>query len=335
MRVNRDQVIEELHLTAFGAKGWLGNDNLSCPDCKGKGKFGIMLKESNGVAHCFFCDYAVNISIFLKTIGRSDLVEYEQTVSIKTKLKLLNEEPEEQEELPEVILPKGYTRIAFDPYLKERNFKSYQYEQFEVGVTNHFLEKRLDNYLIFVIRQQGKTVGWLARSKYDYNWHKENLEAYKEGRARLKLRYMNSTGTDFGRILGGFDELTEKTHTVIIVEGLFDKTNVSSLLKTNKSEELKVVCTFGNKVSKAQLDLLRTTKVKKVILMYDAETMKQSKQYSMELSRWFGSYVCELTDPDIDPGNITEKLLSELLLNAKNFIYFYTQKLNSKIKNNG
>jgi hypothetical protein len=242
-------------------------------------------------------------------------------------LKFIKKEDQENEELVECKLPKGYNRIYFDSYLRERNFKTYQYDQFEVGITNNFLEKRLHNYLIFVLKQEGKMVGWLARSKYSKEWHKKNLEDYKSGICRLVLRYENSKGTDFDKILGGFDEITDNTVTVILVEGLFDKTNTSNILQTNKSEELKVCFTFGNKVSDNQIKLLRKTKVKNIILMYDSNTIKQSRKYSMELSKYFNVEVCSINDPEIDPGNADKNFIYNLLDNSKNFLYFYNSKL--------
>jgi 5S rRNA maturation endonuclease (ribonuclease M5) len=238
----------------------------------------------------------------------------------------------EEEELPEVQLPKGYERVYFDEYLRDRNFKSYQYDQFEVGITKHFLERRLHNYLIFVLKQKGKIVGWLARSKYSKEWHKDNLEKSKLDECKLKLRYMNSTGTDFEKILGGFDEITENTHTVIAVEGMFDKTNISNLMQTRQSEDLKVIFTFGDKFSDHQIKLLRTTNVERVILMYDSNTIGQSKRYSMELSKYFDTQVCCIEDESVDPGNMTAEYLQKLLGNMKNFLYFYSSKIETKIK---
>ena len=109
----------------------------------------------------------------------------------------------------------------------------------------------------------------------------------------LQIRYRNSEGTDFSKLLGGFDEITENTREVIIVEGIFDQTNISNLLETETDDYLKVVCSFGNKVSDEQIELLRTTKVKRTILLYDYNTMKQSQTFSTELSKYFDSYVCD------------------------------------------
>lgn len=337
MKVSSEEVIKEFGLSSFGAKGWYTSSELDCPECSRKGKLGLKFTDGLGAVHCFYCDYTEGIIKYLKRVKRTDLISFEQQVTFSKKLRTLKEENEEEIELPEVSLPKGFQRIEFDEYLDNRNFKAHQYEQFEVGVTNNFLVRKLKNYLIFIIKQQGKRVGWLARSKYSYEWHVQNLKDYKEGKCELVLRYINSTKTDFGNLLGGFDEITGNTEELILVEGLFDKTNVSNLLETEKSERLKVLCTFGNKVSDEQIKLLKTTNVRKITLLYDYGTLKQVKQYSTELSRWFDSYACEFPlilderGEPIDPGNVDSKNLNEILSNSKNFLYFYNSKVINKI----
>lgn len=333
MKIAKDDIIDDFKLVAFGAKGWLSNPDLACPECKRTGKFGIKFSDKSGSAHCFFCNYAVGIVNYLKLTGREKYIEYDEQFSTKIKLRALIPEWGEEEELPEVKLPRGYERIGYDPYLKNRNFKAIQYEQFEVGITNHFIEKRLHNYLIFVMIQRGRRVGWIARSKYTYQWHADNLATYKAGKGPLTLRYMNSTGTDFGKILGGFDTIPPDTKEVIIVEGLFDAANVSSLLRTHLSDEVKVVFTFGNKVSDDQQKLLRSTNVKRTIIMYDYGTQDQAKKYAAELSRYFESYACDWPlvrnncGEEIDPGNCDYQLLTDVLSKKVNHIKFYNSKL--------
>lgn len=340
MKVDSDKVIAEFGLIPFGAKGWMKSESVSCPNCHKSGKFGIKFSNNSGAIHCFKCEHSENLIAYLEKIGRKDLIEYERSTSIHNKLiQPIFDKIEVEEELPLVELPKGYERINYDNYLSDRNFKSYQYEQFEVGITNHFLESRLHNYLIFVIKQYGRVVGWLARSKYSKEWHKKNLEDSKAGLCSLRLRYINSTGTDFEKILGGLDEITENTKTVIAVEGLFDKTNVSNLLQLNKEESIKAIFTFGNKFSENQIRLLKKTNVEHVILIYDPGTLDQTQRYSLELSKWFDVEVClidenkKTSDGDsIDPGNIDLKYLLEILTKRQNFLYFYHSVIKTKIK---
>lgn len=329
--VDKGKLISEFNLKPFGSKGWFRSDLLCCPYCGRSDKFGIFFSEGNGVTHCFReCSKNLSLVKYLKQINREEFIIYEQEFSINDKLKpLFGDNKEELKELQEIDLPKGFKRIYSDEYLTERNFTDWQYELFEVGVTDHFLERKLKNYLIFCIKQEGKIVAWLARSKRDKEWHKENLKRSKEGLEKLVLRYKNSPGTDFDRIIGGYDQITDNTHTVFIVEGIFDMTNLSNLLKTYESEEVKVIFTFGNSMSDHQIDLLLKKKIKRVILMYDYGTVRQLKELSLKLSRWYEVDICDIGFEDIDPGNIDKKYLNKLLLNLKNYIYFYSSKLNN------
>jgi 5S rRNA maturation endonuclease (ribonuclease M5) len=162
----------------------------------------------------------------------------------------------------------------------------------------------------------GKLAGWLARSKMSYQWHKENLEQFKLGNGELRLRYENSIGTDFSKILGGYDEIGEETDTVIAVEGLFDKVNVDTQLELNENPNIKCVFTFGNKFSDGQIQLLRKKKsIKSVILMYDPEATLQNKKYSKSLEKYFDAYVARLTKPNIDPGDASREYLMHTLKN--------------------
>jgi len=333
MKINKNQIIAELDLVPFGSKGWMNSPSTPCPVCGKKDKFGILFAGDSGVTHCFYnCGENMSLYNYLKHIGRADLVEYEQEASINSKLPSLISEIEEECELPEIELPKGYRRIWYSRYLSERGFKPYMYDEFEVGETDHFLERRLHNYLIFVLKQKRRVVGWLARSKRSKEWHKHNLENHKLKGELLELRYRNSTGTDFEKILGGLDNITDQTEEVITVEGLFDYVNLSSMLNTHKSDRLKVVFTFGDKFSDYQIKLLRETNVKKVSLMYDYKTIQQSKRYSMELSKYFHVQVCYIDKKDVDPGNIDRDYLQIVLDSRTSAIEFYSSKISSEIK---
>lgn len=335
MKIEFEKIIAEFDLNYFGSKGWMTSRALKCPECGKGGKFGIKYneKDGGGAVHCFKCEHKDSLFSFIKKIGKvEEFVKFEQTFSMTKGLvnPIFEKEPEPEEELPEVALPKGYERVYYDPYLSSRNFRSHQYEQFEVGITNHFIERRWHDKIIFVLKINGRRVGLIARSKLTKEWHEENLEAFKRGEAELVLRYDNSKSTDFDNILGGYDEITPNTHTVIAVEGLLDKTNVSNLLRTNEAEELKVVFTIGNKFSDNQIKLLRKTNVKHVILMYDFGTIISSKRYSMELSKYFEVDVCYIDRKNVDPGNIDNEYLAEVLSKKENFLYFYTSKLGIK-----
>lgn len=67
------------------------------------------------------------------------------------------------------------------------------------------------------------------------------MERAKETGTKPHLRYENSIGTNFTKILGGFDELSSSVKDVIIVEGLFDKVGIDNLLQLWDCNSLKCV----------------------------------------------------------------------------------------------
>ena len=54
-RVDKNEVISELNLSLFGAKGFMQDRNKECPFCNKKGKWGIKFNDAgnNGAFHCF------------------------------------------------------------------------------------------------------------------------------------------------------------------------------------------------------------------------------------------------------------------------------------------
>ena len=329
MPIIPDKIQEELSLKAFGAKGWIKNDKIVCPACGRSGKFGFKLDEKGGGVHCFICDFSQNIYAYLTSIDRKDLISNTREYSSKKELNFnLKHANEDETELSEVKVPHGCKNVLNDAYLNKRGFTENDYKVFKPLYTNSILEKKLHNYTIFQLKQEGRLVGWLARSKYDKEWHEKNLKESKEGKCALQLRYRNSEGTDFSHILGGYDEIIDKTDTVILVEGLFDRVGVNSKLGLDKQEEIKCCFTFGNKVSDQQISLLRNRKnVKNLILLYDYGTIKQSKTYGMKLSKHFNTDVCLIKDSSVDPGDMPLKYLIEVLNNKKDAMNFYVTNL--------
>lgn len=326
--INKEQVIKELGLRKFGHKGWMKSPDLKCPKCGRSDKFGIKFNEKGGgTAHCFYeVGEGMSLYRFLKHIGRDDLIIYEKGLrsidmsleSLKNDEEFIYQEPDTKKE------PKGYKRIFFDDYLDERGFEPEQYNILNVGKSDDYL---LKNYIVFLLKQKGKVVGWLARSKYDKEWHNENLRKFKDGEGSLVLRYRNSSKTDFDRILGGFDEITPNTEEVWIVEGIFDKANLDRLYGLYNNEKVKCLFTFGNRVTDNHLYLLKTTNIKKIVMLYDYGTVKQVKKHSLQLARNFEVWVGEFKTEDIDAGDATKKYMDNIFSNLKNYFYFYTNRL--------
>lgn len=328
--MNKERIIEELSLRPFGAKGWWSSESIHCPNC-GKGdKFGILFTQQGGVTHCFY-ECGKNISLFklLVSIDRKDLIG---SIYIKQKLKqslpsIYEEETETEEaEQIKIRLPIGSKQIQQDAYLDDRNFLPQHYSQFKPSITKIDLSYR--DYYIFSIFMNNQLKGYLSRSKRSKEWHKENLKQHKKDKSvRLVLRYKNSSGTIFEELLGGYDEITEKTETIIIVEGLFDKTGTDKKLDLYKDETIRCVFTFGNSISVGQIQLLRKKKsVKNIIIMYDPETIQQVKSTALIMMKYFNVKVAELSG-ELDPGDATEKEIKRAINNLISPIDYYSKRL--------
>jgi len=329
------KVVEYYKLVPFGSKGWLYNPYFNCtnPSCGKHGKFGFKISEKGGGVHCFKCDHTESIFSFLKGQGKMEFVLFNKETSIKEKLSPIDVDEEHVGvELEPMEMPIGFKRLDHDEYLDGRGFEPWQYKQFEVGFTDSFLEKKLNNYIIFTIRLKGEIVAWLARSKRSKKWHKKNDKQAKKGKCPMVLRYRNSADTEFSNILGGFDEISKKTKRLILVEGLMDKANTDKLMKLNETKKTKCCFTFGNKISDEQIRLIGETNVEEIILMYDCNTIKQIKTYSAKLSQRYKVWIAEITDEEIDPGNMTKEYLDGLLSNLKDFLYFYTSRIEYNLK---
>lgn len=332
MKIDFDKIEKEFSLTNFGQKGWKHNKKMCCPWCGREGKFGFLKVKNSGIVNCFFCEEGkTSLFNYLKQIDRLDLVSSSPEISIESKIVSLKpvEERVEESEIVEVKMPRKTQPLVGDKYLDNRNFLPEHYESFEPSYTEYFLEKKLHNYIIFKIKQEGRLVSWLARSRYDYSWHKENLKKAKLGEESLVLRYRNSDGTEFDKVLGGYDDITSNTTTVILVEGLFDKVGVDSTLQLFDNETVRCCFTFGNKVSENQINLLKKKKgVKSVILLYDYGTIKQSKNYALKLNRHFDTKVA-IPDTEDDPGDMTFDQMISVLSNLQTPIEFYANNLNT------
>jgi len=334
MRIDFDKVREELKLRSFGQKGWLYNKKIPCPFCGREGKFGFLQVGDSGLINCFFCSEKTSLYNYLKLINRIDLVNKEVEVSFSYKMKSIREIKEEADEenstikeLEEIKLPHKIIYIEEDEYLDGRGFLKEHYDLFEPCFTQSILERKLHNYIIFKIKQEGKVVSWLARSRYSYEWHKENLEKSKKNECKLTLRYRNSDGTEFNKILGGYDDITDNTTTIILVEGLFDKVGVDSKMMLYLTEEIRCCFTFGNNISDDQIKLLKKkSNIKNVILFYDYGTISQSKSSSLRLSKNFDTLV-GVPETEEDAGSMNFDDMEKVFNNLKTPMEFYLNNL--------
>ena len=336
MIIDKDEIIAELNLKPFGQKGWLSSKE-PCPFCGKDGKNTLIFTDDghSAVFHCFKCGTKTSIRNYLIKMDRKDLIRNDYQMSKKnTKLTPLIKEEDDIEENVQsnTRLPIGLKPLVNDPYLESRHFLKEHYEEFEPSYTKSVLEETLakHNYIIFKIKEGDRVVAWLARSRYNKTWHDNNRTLFKEGIGKMVLRYMNSQD-GFSHILGGCNFIGPETETVILVEGLFDKVNVDYLINLGFNQEIACCFTFGKKISPGQLNQLRKTNVKTVILMYDEDALRESKETALHLSKFFNVKVCRIKDKDVDPGNMTMQYLQRVLIDMQDPLNFYLNNLDKTI----
>lgn len=321
-KVDVEELKAELNLTPFGAQGWLQNKNEPCAFCGRGGKWGLLLNQMENVMvyHCWYCNTKTSLFNYLKKINRLDLWHSRfQNTAQKDSLPMFKDDDEEEEEteLPDAELPKRLEPIPVDsdPYLKGRGFTEHHYRLFEPSVTNFILERKLRDYIIFKIKMDDRVVAWLARSRKSKEFHIQNLKDVKQGKARLQLRYENSK-TNFRKIVGAYDNITDNTQCVIIVEGLFDYINVDNRLHLQDSEAVRCCFTFGNSISREQVELLkRKPGLKEVVIMYDPDVTENIASAAITVSRSFETWIALLKNKRIDPGDATRQELDDALDN--------------------
>jgi len=311
---------------------WKKTDILAnCPWC-GKREFYVSLDE-NHLFNCVRkknCGETGNIYKLLKKLGRFDLTNFKDNVSNTQVLSELHQDAFKEEiniNLQECKLPLGFKRIYNDEYLASRGFKNNDFNDNIVGYSR--VDSKLQNYVIFVIIQDYKQVAWMGR----YKATKKEIKELELKSKRKIIRYKNSFGTDFSKILGGHDNLIENvTKTVILVEGLFDKKNIDDKLGLKNNDELKCCFTFKCHVSKEQIYRLNQKGVDNVILLYDSDVLDKVKEQAIELTTNFHTRVgfIEFLNDDNeikDPGELTYEEVISVMNNLQDPFKFYTSKL--------
>ena len=198
-------------------------------------------------------------------------------------------------ELKEILNPVGFKRLYDDEYLNKRGFQDIDYYKYEVGRTK--LIKKYKDYIIILVYQQNRLVGYMSRCTLT----KQQIE--EQG----KQRYLNSKFTNFGSFLFGIDEVIKgKTKHVNIVEGFFDKNSVDHALSLNETYSEKCVCSFGNKISTDQISLLKQKGVQSVTLAYDIDATKEMKKYMDSLRREFHVDVTFTQNKDFNESTTDE-----------------------------
>lgn len=313
VRIEKENIDSIFKLSKTGSKGWYQTD---CPYCEKKDHFGI---NFNGIGsfNCFKCGEKGTLYKLLKKIGRLDILKDLKKVDINlhvvNKL-LIEKETPISLELEEKEKPIGFRKLKESDYITSRGIGNFVFDLYDIGYSK--IESKLDNFIIILLKLESKIVGWIARTTHS-NDRIKKIEHITE---KKYYRYINSPDTDFSKYLFGINELTEKTVTVILVEGIFDKWKIDTLLELYNQEELKCLACFGKKISDHQIHLLQSKNIKNVILLYDNDAVNQSKKYSNELNKYFNVEVAFCKKGDPNEMNLEELL--ETLSNTYNPIEF-------------
>lgn len=296
-----------------------------CPWC-GISEFGISLKD-NHTFNCFRkakCGETGNIYKLLKKIDRVDLLGFDGIESIKYDERLENIIEKKIESNIDLSIetiepPLGWKRIYSNYYLENRDFDSF--EKWEVGATKLF--RKLKDHVVLLIRDGGEIKGYVARIAKA----KEELREMEIQLDKKIPRYQNSK-TDFTKLLGGYDEINEKTTTIILVEGAFGKEAVDRHLELDKQDEVKCCCTFGAKLSEEQIFKLQLKGIKHIVLFFDIDVINKIKKYTMEYLNEFESVkIIHTSRPDVDPADLNKEELISIYNNKIDPIAFYFNKI--------
>ena len=328
---NQQKAIQEFFgLTKVSPKGWYIT---KCPFCNKEDHFGIKFTDVRTVLrfNCFKCQQSGSAVKLMTHIGRTDLLQKFVDTS-KTLSNQLGQSTysEEVKVVPRCPPPLGWRRQMSNEYLDSRGFEPWQYERYHIGETK--LLQKLKDYVIFLIYQEGENKGYVARIK----WSKDQIEKYKSETGRELLRYINESGVDFECLLYGVDEINENTTTIIIVEGITDKTNVDKLIYHNENYSTThvCVCTFGKKLSQHQINLIPT--YLKVVVIYDFDAVKENKKYIAQLYNRHDEVAVGLLDSK-DPGELTVVSFENLMCNLHtdlSYVFGVVQARTESLKNN-
>ena len=271
-----------------------------CPLCGKEHHFYISRKTQ--MWDCKKCHSYGSIYKLLRLLDKTYLLagstieEKERIESIREMTQeLVSNDDTELSELPVKKMPVGWKVSAKSTkYLLSRGITSEDCKRYNIGATDMF--RKYENYVLIPVYDGGEIRGFLGR--YGARKVPDN-----------KLRYNNSIGAEFAELLFGYDEITERTSTVILVEGCFDKIAVDKVLHLWDDDEVKCVCTFGKKISDKQIKKLMLKGVTNVILLYDFDAIKEIKKYGLELEKYFVTSITYTSDKkDIDECSEDEAL---------------------------
>ena len=286
-----------------------------CPFCGKEGHFylninKIFKKDEKGhyksAFDCKKCSETGSLYKLLKQLDQLFLLDEESLNITNFQKKDISGDvtySEQQKILNIVKLPSGFKRLFYDEYLESRGFTEREYFKYTIGKTE--LLFKYENYIIIAVIENGDVKGFISRSILGKEDIKAiNRERENSGNKKKYLRYINSK-TDFSKLLFGIDEISFSTKSVIVVEGVFDKTQIDGTLDLDFDNTTKCCATFGKSISRYQADKLKEKGIENLIIIQDPDAVEESKRYANELNNEFNVLVGYTGDKDL--GDSTQE----------------------------
>jgi hypothetical protein len=258
--------------------------------------------NKTGMWHCKRCGRKGTFHRLLALLNKLHLLRG-LPIKLNEKLPLISLESFQEQDLlslPKVKKPLGFRRVFDDPYFNSRGFNHIDYRNYVVGRTKTW--KKLVDYGIVMLEEEGEFVGYLAR----HVWDKDKLQKHEKSTGHKIPRWKNSRNTEFNKILTGLDEINFSTEKVILVEGFFDKRATDERLDLHFEPYLKCCATNGKDVSDAQVLKMLERGVTDVILIRDPDAINEAKVTATRLEKFFNVEVGFSTEGDLDECSVDE-----------------------------
>ncbi len=228
-----------------------------------------------GLVHCFSCGFKHNIFKYYGIFTQNNSIKLKQ---LKDKLKML------QQTLFGLELPKGATPFN----LKFRGISKNTLKHFGAFFTHE--EEKLADRIVFPITDiKGNTVVFVGR------------HTLSDAQPKYIIFPSNAKMPVFPA------KLEENTHSVVLVEGIFDMLNLYDKGLTN------AVCVFGTgtlkKDTQRKLLPFKVQGVTKIFLMFDGDKAGRAAAKELKPLLEAENYIVEIIDlpDDTDPGTMSEE----------------------------
>jgi len=251
---------------------------ICCDMCEERGekrndtKYRLWVNTKVGKFYCYNCDWQGSMPWLVRhlekasiedalKILRGELLDPMEHLSLKLYEEKMEPDDAEEDLLPEVSFPHGYSPIMRPhPYLAKRGIDWQYAEANDWGVSSAgYTEGRI----IVPTYIDSKLVFWQARA----TWEEEDHELHRTFENDDFRKVLNPKGASARRVLYNYD-LAKKFETIVLVEGFIDAYKVGD----------NAMATNGKTLHAKQIELLRDTKAKTIILMWDRDSWNDNKR---------------------------------------------------------